>query len=181
MHYRNRVVFGAAVIGVVAQPCVAAYVLLTAETDGDGLVNAAALLSMASFFAWLFARIGIQPLIRCEHGLLSIHNPLLSYRAPLSDVQFLARDGAVGLRIEGVGVLRPWVLSRSIFDGRRARSARRELRDLITEVHVAAPSGTSTDGGPPARRWVRRGATDLLLLPPLAFAIWNVIDMLMGN
>ncbi|MEU6547009.1 hypothetical protein [Streptomyces sp. NPDC046859] len=181
MQYKNRVVFGAACVGVVAQPFAVAYVLLTPKTDGESLVNAAALLSMASFFAWLFARVGMQPSIRCEHGLLSVHNPLLSYRARLSDVQFIARNGTVGLRIEGIGTLQPWALSKSLFDGRRARSARKELRELITEEHVTTPSKMTADGSPSARRWVRWGATDLLLVPPLAFAIWNVIDILMGD
>ncbi|MFD8914045.1 hypothetical protein [Streptomyces sp. NPDC059575] len=173
--------FGAASVGIVAQPFVVTYVLLTTKTDSDSLVNAAALLSMASLFAWFFARIGIQPSITCERGQLSVHNPMLSYRARLSDVHFIARDGAVGLRIDGIGTLHPWSLSRSLFDGKRARSARKELRECITEAHVRAPSETPADGSPPTRRWVRWGAPDLLLVPPLAFAAWNVIDILMDN
>ncbi|WP_018547296.1 hypothetical protein [Streptomyces sp. LaPpAH-108] len=181
MRYRNRVAFGAAGVGIVAQPFVVAYALLTAKTDGNSLVDAAALLGLASLCAWFFARIGIQPSIECEHGQLSVRNPLLSYRAWLSDVQFVAGDGQIGLRIDGIGMVHPWVLSRSLFDSKHARSARKELRELITEAHVTTSSEILADGDPPAHRWVRRGATDLLLVPPLAFSVWNVIDILMGN
>ncbi|MGW7300920.1 hypothetical protein [Streptomyces sp. NPDC054829] len=152
---------------MVAQPVAAVRVLLTMEAEGDGLVNAAALLSMASLFAWIFVRIGVQPSISTGEGLLSAHNPLYSYRARLSDVEFVARGGAVGLRVEGIGAVHPWVLSKSVFDGRRARSARKELRELIGGA-VRAPLDPL-------------GAIDLLLLPPLAFTVWNVVDVLAGN
>ncbi|MGW4434553.1 hypothetical protein ACWELO_01985 [Streptomyces sp. NPDC004596] len=182
MHYRNRVVLGAASAAVVAQPFVALYVLLTSRIHGEGLVNAAALLCMASFFAWLFARLGIQPSVSCEHGVISVHNPLLSYRAPIREARFVARNGTVALHMGDLGAVSPWALSRSVFDGARARTARRRLRELITEAQVAAPPGgeaaTSTAA---AVRWVRRGLTDLLLLPPLAFAVWNVVDISLGN
>ncbi|MDL2076530.1 hypothetical protein QNN03_08785 [Streptomyces sp. GXMU-J15] len=153
MRYRNRVVFGAAWVGVVTQPVAVVYALLTMEAEGDGLVNAAALLSMASLFAWLFVRIGVQPSISTGEGFLSVHNPLYSYRARLSDVQFVARGGAFGLRVEGIGAEHPWVLSKSVFDGRRARSARKELRELIGGA-VVAPT---EQPGPSARRWIRWG------------------------
>ncbi|MFJ5839063.1 hypothetical protein ACIQGO_20230 [Streptomyces shenzhenensis] len=187
MRYRNRTVFAAAVVGIVAQPCAVLYVLLTGTGSDDRLVDAAALLSLASLVAWLFARIGVQPSVSCGDGVVTVHNPLLSYRAPLTDVQFVARNGAVGLRMEGVGTLRPWVLSKSVFDGGRARSARGELRDAISRAHAArardATPGDPGTGDPDsgARRWVRWGATDLLLLPPLAFAVWNVVDVLTGG
>ncbi|MGW5327556.1 hypothetical protein [Streptomyces sp. NPDC004014] len=182
MQYRNRFVFGAATAGVLAQPFVALYVFLTSGTDGEGLVNAAALLCMASFFAWLFARLGIQPSVSCEHGVISVHNPVLSYRAPIGEVRFVARNGTVALHMGGLGQVSPWALSGSVLDGARARAVRRRLRELITEAQVAAPSGGEAAPSPAAPvRWVRRGLIDLLLLPPLAFAVWNVVDVSTGN
>ncbi|MFD8914042.1 hypothetical protein [Streptomyces sp. NPDC059575] len=78
-------------------------------------------------------------------------------------------------------MVHPWVLSRSLFDSKRARSARKELREIVTEARVTTPSEMPTAESPSARRWIRRGTIDFLLVPPLAFAAWNVIDILMGN
>ncbi|MFJ6569831.1 hypothetical protein ACIQNU_20645 [Streptomyces sp. NPDC091292] len=171
MQYRNRMVFAASLAGTVAFPLAAVGILVTGTGSADRLVDAAAIVSLTSFVVWVLARVGVQPLIRCEEGVLTVHNPFLTYRAPLSEVRFLARGGEVGLRIEGVGAVRPWALSKSVFDGKRARAARKELRELVAGAREAAP------GPGAAHRRLRYGLTDLLLLPPLAFAVWNVVDM----
>lgn len=183
MRYRNRMVFLASALGVAAQSVAVAYLVLVDGVGSDDLVDLAALLSMASLFAWFFVRVGIQPLIVVEGDTVVVHNPLLSYRAPLSQTQFLARGGKFALRLEGVGHVRPWVLCRSVLDGDRARSARRECRELIREARLGRTDESAAwpeSGRAGARQWMRVGAAEALLLLPLAFLIWNVIDMASG-
>ncbi|MFJ4828144.1 hypothetical protein ACIP5L_33245 [Streptomyces bacillaris] len=183
-------VFLASVLGAAAQPVAVAYLVLVDGVGSDDLVVLAALLSMASLFAWFFVRVGIQPLIVVEGDTVVVHNPLLSYQAPLPQTKFLATGGKFALRLEGVGHVRPWVLSRSVFDGDRARSARRECRELIQEARLGRTDESATSPESPespesvradAEWWMRVGAAEALLLLPLAFLIWNVIDMASGN
>ncbi|MET8978410.1 hypothetical protein ABZX85_22610 [Streptomyces sp. NPDC004539] len=171
MTYRNRVVFWASLTGIAVQPALLVFLLSSGERPSDGLVDLFALVSLTSWFAWFLVRVGVQPKVVCEDGHVVVHNPVLSFRAPLSAVEFLAVGGQVGLRIEGVGVVRLWVMSKSLFDGRRARGARRELREHIAR----AASGGSVGVG---RRWVRVGPVDVLLLLTSGFVIWNVADIL---
>lgn len=184
MRYRNRMVFLASALGVAAQPVAVAYLVVVDGVGSGDPVDLAALLSMASLFAWFFVRAGIQPLIVIEGDTVVVHNPLLSYRAPLPQTRFLARGGKLALLLEGVGHVRPWVLSRSVFDGDRARSARRECRELIQGARVARTGEAAAwpeSGRAGARQWMRVGAAEALLLLPLAFLVWNVIDMASGN
>ncbi|MER5215452.1 hypothetical protein ABT063_34160 [Streptomyces sp. NPDC002838] len=176
MRYRNRMVFLASIAGTAAQPAIVAYLVLIDDVASDELVDLVALLSMASLFAWCCIRAGIQPLIECEGGTIVVHNPFLSYRAPLSQVQFLARGGRFALLIDGIGNVQPWVLSRSVFDGAQARSARRAIRE---QIQAARDAQAEEKVG--ARRWIRIGVPDVLLLLPFAFIVWNIIDVASGN
>lgn len=63
--------------------------------------------AISSLAAWLFIRVGVQPMILCENRMITVHNPLHSCQAPLSKVQTHVRDGGVGMRIEGVGTVHP--------------------------------------------------------------------------
>ncbi|MFJ4922056.1 hypothetical protein [Streptomyces sp. NPDC088725] len=176
MHYRNRMVFLASIVGIATQPAIVAYLVLIDNMASGELLDLVALLSMASLFAWCFVRVGVQPLVMCEGGIIVVHNPFLSYRAPLSQVQFLAGGGKYSLLIDGIGNVQPWSLSRSVFDGAQARSARRAIRE---QIQTARAVQSEENRG--ARRWIRIGAPDLLLLLPFAFIVWNVIDMASGN
>ncbi|MCP9956880.1 hypothetical protein [Streptomyces sudanensis] len=178
MRYRNRLVLLASVAGIAAQPAIVAYLVLVDNVGSDEVLDLVALLSMASLFAWFCVRVGIQPLIVCEGSTIVVRNPLLSYQAQLSEVQFLAKGGRFALLFDGVGHVQPWVLSRSVFDGDKARSARRALRERIQEARISRVEGKEMKG---ARRWVRVGAPDVLLLLPLVFLVWNVIDVASGN
>ncbi|ATY97114.1 hypothetical protein CVT27_17920 [Streptomyces cavourensis] len=62
-------VFLASALGVAAQSVAVAYLVLVDGVGSDDLVDLAALLSMASLFAWFFVRVGIQPLIVVETRL----------------------------------------------------------------------------------------------------------------
>jgi len=119
MRYRNRFVFSMAAAAIIAQPATVVYLAFFDTVFSDAVLDMVALIAIASLVTWLFVRVGIQPLIVCEGGVVTVHNPFLSYRAPLSHVRLYARDGGFGIRIEGVGVVYPWVLSRSVFDGAR--------------------------------------------------------------
>lgn len=93
VRYRNRLVLLASVAGIAAQPAIVAYLVLVDNVGSDEVLDLVALLSMASLFAWFCVRVGIQPLIVCEGSTIVVRNPLLSYQAQLSEVQFLAKGG----------------------------------------------------------------------------------------
>ncbi|MGV0096516.1 hypothetical protein [Streptomyces californicus] len=174
MRYRNRVLFLVAALGAAAQPVLLAWLLLVDEAGADEPVD---LVALASLTAWFFLRVGVQPEIVVEGDTVMVRNPFVSYRADLSQVRFLARGGAFALDLEGIGLVQPWVFSRSVFDGHRARSARREFRERIQEARVDPDQGPAKEA---ARRSLRMGPADALLLLPLAFLVWNVFDLLSG-
>lgn len=178
MRYRNRLTFSAAILGIVAQPCVFLYFALFDQTFSGDTLDLIAVASIGSLAIWLFARTGIQPTIRSEGRTLFIRNPLLSYEAPMESVALVARDGAAAIRIEGVGVVHPWVLSRSVFDGKRVRAAKDVLRD---QIRAAAGASALEPSGRTARKFLKVGALEVFLLLPVALLIWNVFDIAMGN
>ncbi|MFE7051424.1 hypothetical protein ACFVAM_23990 [Streptomyces californicus] len=177
MRYRNRVLFLVAALGAAAQPVLLAWLLLVDEAGADEPVDLVALASLASLTAWFFLRVGVQPEIVVEGDTVMVRNPFVSYRADLSQVRFLARGGAFALDLEGIGLVQPWVFSRSVFDGHRARSARREFRERIQEAWVDPDRGPAKEA---ARRSLLMGPADALLLLPPAFLVWNVFDLLSG-
>ncbi|GLF94918.1 hypothetical protein [Streptomyces yaizuensis] len=172
MRYRNSFVFALAVAGLVAQPAVLVWIVFFDQVFSGNAEDTAALIALFLFTSWLFVRVGVQPVVDCEEDTIVVRNPVFSYRAPLSRVRLHGRGGALGLWIEGVGVIHPWVLSRSVFDGARARAARQELRERL-----AANRDEGAEGADPARRWVRWGVPELLLVFPVVFLIWSFVAL----
>lgn len=102
-------------------------------------------------------------------GRISVENPFVSYSAPLGKVRLVGRAGKGGaLGVEGIGEVPPWALSRSVFDGKRANEARREMRHAVLR---AVEGETGQESGEVVRR-IRFGWMDLLLVPILSAWFW---------
>ncbi|MDB1088742.1 hypothetical protein PJ985_14325 [Streptomyces sp. ACA25] len=162
-------------LGAVAQPFIWGYILLSDEFPG-GLSDTVTVVSVACLVTGVFLRLAGLRVI-CKQGLLYVHNPIFSYRAPLHQVTFVPRDGGIALDMPGIGAIVPWAMAKSLFDGRRARAARRHLRERLAEhKRQAAESHTpvateGTTAEQTSRRWVRLSLADALLLPfPIALA-----------
>lgn len=114
---------------------------------------------------WVLVRTAFTPSVSWDDEQLVVRNPFFTYEAPLAGVRLLGRAGRGGaLQVEGIGAVLPWAMARSVFDGRRAEAARRELRHAVRRA-----SGVVVV---PAWRRVRVAWTDLLLLPSLAAFVW---------
>ncbi|MHC5908183.1 hypothetical protein ACVNF4_30515 [Streptomyces sp. S6] len=157
--YRNRPL-RALSFAMVAGTVAAAVSLLFLDSPAvSGAREAAQALALPSGCAWVFVRIGLLPQVRWGEGRLTVVDPFVVYEASLSDVRLLARAGRGGSLLVGGVEVRPWAMTRSLFDGRRAGASRRELRNAVRRAERAGEGPSSL---------VRRPLTgwyDVLVLP----------------
>ncbi|MEU5772814.1 hypothetical protein ABZ819_05850 [Streptomyces venezuelae] len=114
---------------------------------------------------WTLIRTALAPYVGWDDQQLVVRNPFFTYEVPLSDVRLLGRAGRGGaLEVESIGTVLPWAMTRSVFDGRRAGAARRELRHAVRQ---AADTATT-----PGRRRFRVAWSDILLAPMLGAVAW---------
>lgn len=65
----------------------------------------------------------------------------------------------------------PWSMTRSIFDGKRANGARRDLRHTV----LRAQKTMETDAVTPTTRRLRYGWFDILIIPLLLAFVWSFL------
>ncbi|WP_030563963.1 hypothetical protein [Streptomyces aureocirculatus] len=165
-HYSNKPVRRAS-WAIVAIMAVVAVQFLHDGGDGPRDVwDAVLALALPAGVTWVLVRTGLTPYVEWDEKRLTVRNPFFVYEADLADVRLLGRAGRGGaLGVEGVGTVLPWAMTRSVFDGRRAGQARRELRHAVRR----AVPGTAVT---PVRRRFRVEWTDLLVLPMLGAFVW---------
>jgi hypothetical protein len=95
-----------------------------------------------------------------------VRNPFVLYLIPLDRVRMAPGRGGL-LDVEGIGVVGVWALSRSVFDGARAKAGRKAVR-----AAVAKGAGGAAGGSGAATRRVVFGWYDVLVLPFLGAVGW---------
>ncbi|MVO84022.1 hypothetical protein GPA10_04375 [Streptomyces sp. p1417] len=180
MRYYNRPVRRTSWAIVAIMAVVAAQFLYDGGAGPRDVWDVVLALALPGGVTWVLVRTGLTPYVEWDEQRLTVRNPFFRYEASLADVRLLGRAGKGGaLGVEGVGTVLPWAMTRSVFDGRRAEQARRELRNAVRR---AVPDGTGTAGGAgtpggtdaaaPVRRHFRVEWTDVLILPMLGAFVW---------
>ncbi|MFJ6569832.1 hypothetical protein ACIQNU_20650 [Streptomyces sp. NPDC091292] len=166
--YRNRPLFAVSVAMTVLMVAVAVYFLFIDAGVARDPWDVVLALALPGLVAWVVLRVGLIPSVEWGEGRLTVHNPFLTCTAPLSDVRLLGRaDKGGAFEIRGIGPVTPFAMSRSVFDGRRANTARRALRDAVRQTPPPTEEPPAT-----ARRTPRIGWYDLLLLPFALSSVW---------
>ncbi|MEV0437667.1 hypothetical protein AB0I84_29560 [Streptomyces spectabilis] len=165
MHYTNRPVRRASWAIVAMMAAVAVQFLFGGGEGPRDVWDVCLALALPAGVTWVLVRTGLTPSVEWDEKRLVIRNPFFVYEACLADVRLLGRAGRGGaLHVEGVGTVLPWAMTRSVFDGRRAEAARRELRHAVRQADAVASA--------PVRRRFRVEWTDVLVLPILAAFVW---------
>ncbi|MET8978409.1 hypothetical protein ABZX85_22605 [Streptomyces sp. NPDC004539] len=165
--YRNRPLYLVSWALCACMAALAGYFLLVEGARDPWEVVLA--LAVPGIVAWIAVRVGILPGVAWDADRLTVRNPFVEYEAPLADTRLLGRSEKHGgaLQLPGVGPVSPWALSRSVFDGTRANTARRDLRHAVLQAEATATTPTA-----PAIRRPVFGWYDLLPLPFLAAMVW---------
>ncbi|MFD7420010.1 hypothetical protein ACFV6M_06110 [Streptomyces californicus] len=172
MRYRNRFVFSASIVLVAVMAAVAIYFLFFDSGAPRDAWEAFLALSLPCGVIWVLIRIGITPSVEWDDAEVKVCDPFFVYRAGLDKVRLLGREGGGGaLELDGIGVVVPWSMTRSIFDGRRANRARRDLRHAV----LRAPEAMGADAAIPATRILRYGWFDTLVVPLLSAFVWALL------
>ncbi|MFG3410449.1 hypothetical protein [Streptomyces sp. NPDC048142] len=147
---------------------VAVYFLLFDSGAPKDVWDVSLALSLPCGVSWILIRIGITPSVEWSDTEVKVCNPLFTYGAGLDQVRLLGRSGRGGaIELEGIGVVMPWSMTRSVFDGKRANQAQRDLRHAV----LRAQKTGETEKIPAARK-LRYGWFDLLIVPMLAACVW---------
>ncbi|MEV7238187.1 hypothetical protein AB0N06_30865 [Streptomyces sp. NPDC051020] len=166
MRYRNRAVYFASLAMVLAMLAVAVYFLFFDSVAPRNFWDVCLALAVPGVVTWTLIRVGLTPYVEWGKGCITVCNPFFTYRASLDSVRLLGREGRGGaFKIEGIGVVLPWAMTRSIFDGKRANAARRDLRHAVLASKNGDPALTSS-------RKARFGWFDLLIVPFAAALVW---------
>ncbi|MFD9908303.1 hypothetical protein [Streptomyces sp. NPDC059063] len=166
VHYCNRPVRRASWAIVALMAAVAVQFLFGAGEGPRDAWDVVLALALPCGVTWVLVRTGLTPYVAWDERRLVVRNPFFVYEASLADVRLLGRAGRGGaLGVEGLGTVLPWAMTRSVFDGRRAQGARRELRHAVRR----APEAVAGEG---ARRRFRVEWTDVLVLPIVAAFVW---------
>ncbi|MFE0645604.1 hypothetical protein ACFW2Y_28945 [Streptomyces sp. NPDC058877] len=169
MTYRNRFVFTASAAMTAAMLGVAVYFLFFDSGAPDSLWDVFLALAAPCAVTWVLVRVGITPFVAWDTESVTVCNPFVLYRARLDQIRLLGKEGRGGaFDIEGIGTVLPWAMTRSVFDGKRANAARRDLRHAVLQAAKPAPSEARRA---PVRR-PRFGWYDVLIIPFLGAVIW---------
>ncbi|MFE7430478.1 hypothetical protein [Streptomyces sp. NPDC057545] len=169
MRYRNKVIFSTSIVMVAAMMAIAVYFLFFDSGAPKDVWEASLALSLPCGVSWILIRIGITPFIEWSDTEVTVCNPFFAYHAGLDTVRLLGREGRGGaIELEGIGVVMPWSMTRSIFDGKRANGSRRDLRHAVLRAQKTVEAGE----GIPATRRLRYGWFDILIVPMLAAFAW---------
>jgi hypothetical protein len=168
VHYKNRPVYAASAALTIAMLVAAVYFLFLDSGAPRKVWDVVLALALPCAGVWFFIRVGLTPYVQWGEGRLTICNPFVIYSAPLSEVRLLGRSEKGGaFDIAGVGQVSPWALTRSLFDGKRANEARRELRHAVLGAHE-----TDSDVNPSVSRRLRVAWFDVLIVPFIAACVW---------
>ncbi|MCK8434462.1 hypothetical protein G3I77_15965 [Streptomyces sp. D2-8] len=169
MRYRNKVIFSTSIAMVAAMTAVAVYFLFLDSGAPKDVWEVSLALSLPCGVGWMLIRIGITPFTEWNDTEVKVCNPFFTYRAGLDKVRLFSREGRGGaFELEGIGMVMPWSMTRSILDGKRANGARRDLRHAV----LRAQKTMETDAAIPTTRRLRYGWFDILIIPLLAAFVW---------
>jgi len=169
VYYRNRIVFSASVAMAFFMLAVAVYFLFFDSGVPESAWGAVLALALPCGVIWVIIRVGLSPFVEWGDGKIVVCNPFVLYSSSLDKVRLLGREGKGGaFEVEGIGTVVPWAMTRSIFDGKRANEARRELRRAVLQAKGEAVCESDAQG----TRKIRYGWSDILMIPFLAACVW---------